>query len=239
MTDVHTHTTFSTDGIDDIAVMYARAVEMGIAYWGISEHFDYDYLVNHIRFKGEPIDYTDPDKYFPAAKKLQAESKDVRILVGGELGYAHDRMAHAIYMNLIEQYQPDFIVNSVHTNGKYDFYEEEAFAGKDKKTAYGEYLALVRESLDAYYNYDIVGHIGYCCRFAPYEDRKMRYEEFAPQLDDILKTIIAKGKILEANSSVKGMDTSFLPFEEIFKRYFELGGREVSFASDAHGANRL
>ena len=46
-------------------------------------------------------------------------------------------------------------------------------------------------------------------------------------------------KNTEVNSSVKGNDTPFLPYVEILERYYELGGREVSFASDAHFGSRL
>lgn len=239
LTDVHTHTTFSTDGIDDIFTMLARAKELGLTYWGISEHFDYDYYVDNVFFDGQPARFTDAEKYFSTARTLQKECKDVRIFVGGEFGFTRNERVNEYYHALIGRYKPDFIVNSVHTNGRFDFYERAAFAGKDKATAYGEYLALVRDSLDAEYPYDIVGHIGYPSRFAPFEDKTLYYAEFAPQLDDILKTIIQKDKILELNSSVKGLNSPFLPTPEIAARYFALGGRNVSFASDAHGAARL
>ena len=49
--------------------------------------------------------------------------------------------------------------------------------------------------------------------------------------------IIEKNKILEVNSSVKGQ--VFLPTAEIVQRYFKLGGRNISYASDAHGVERI
>lgn len=239
MTDIHTHTRFSTDGKEDVFTMLQKAREVGLSYWGISEHFDYDYYVDGITFDGEPARYTDAERYFSTVRKLQSEVTDLHILVGGEFGFTRNERVNGYYHALIERYKPDFVVNSVHTQGKYDWYEKAAFAGKKKEQAYREYLSLVRDSLDADYPYDIVGHLGYAARFAPYENRKMEYAEFAAELDDILKTIIEKGKILEVNSSVKGNDTPFLPYVEILERYYELGGREVSFASDAHFGARL
>ena len=97
----------------------------------------------------------------------------------------------------------------------------------------------MRKSLDAPYGYDIVGHIGYVSRNAPYPDKALRYEEFADPLDDILKTVVARRKILEVNSSMRGTESGFLPATDILTRYFELGGREVSFASDAHDVARI
>ena len=43
LTDVHTHTKFSPDGRSDIGDMLKAALKKGAAYYGISEHFDYDY----------------------------------------------------------------------------------------------------------------------------------------------------------------------------------------------------
>ena len=239
LTDIHTHTSFSTDGKEDVFSMLERARKLRLAYWGISEHFDYDYYVDGISFDGEPARYTDAERYFSTVRKLQVEVKDVRILAGGELGFTRNERVKGYYHALIERYKPDFIVNSVHTQGKYDWYERAAFAGKSKKEAYREYLSLVRNSLDAEYPYDIVGHLGYAARFAPYENRKMEYSDFAEELDDILKTIVEKRKILEVNSSIESAETDFLPFVEILERYYELGGREVSYASDAHSGARL
>ncbi|MBQ9081738.1 MAG: hypothetical protein IJY26_03800, partial [Clostridia bacterium] len=58
LTDVHTHTAFSMDGIDDIFTMLEKAKALNFAYWGISEHFDYDYYVDGISFDGEPAAFT-------------------------------------------------------------------------------------------------------------------------------------------------------------------------------------
>lgn len=239
LTDVHTHTTFSADGIDDIWTMLAQAKALGLTYWGISEHFDYDYKVNGITYEGTPIAYTDSQSYFAAARLLQSQTSLPHILVGCEFGFTDNPNVFPLYDDIIEKYEPDFIVNSVHTQGMSDYYEPRAFGNLDKQTSYGHYLGLIRKSLDAPYRYDIVGHIGYVCRKAPYADRIMHYSEFSEQLDDILTTIIKKDKILEVNSSVKGLDTPFLPFPEIVGRYYQLGGRMISFASDAHNAARL
>ena len=59
--------------------------------------------------------------------------------------------------------------------------------------------------------------------------------EFKEQIDDLLKTIIAKNKILEVNASNRyAKNFSPCASEEIVRRQFALGGRLVSYASDAH-----
>lgn len=237
--DLHTHSAFSPDGVSPLSEMLAAAHERGIQYYGVSEHFDYDYAFYGIAFEGETP--TDENAYFSAARALQKEyaGKGMRVLVGGEFGFCPDAGCAEQYFQLTERQRPDFVVNSVHSVDGYDCYFPEYFAGKSRETAYGKYLERVRESLDAPYPYDIVGHIGYVGRKAPYERKTLVYDDFPALFDDILKTIVKKGKILEVNSSAKGLDERFLPGRDVLARYFELGGRRVSFGSDAHDTSRI
>lgn len=237
--DLHTHSAFSPDGISPLFEMAAAAHGMGLNYLGVSEHFDYDYAFYGITFEGETP--TDETAYFSAARALQREyeGKGMRLLVGGEYGFCPDGGCCEKYLALSARQKPDFIINSVHSLDGYDCYFPEYFLGKSREIAYGKYLERVRESLEAPYSYDIVGHIGYVARRAPYEKKLLTYDDFPALFDDILKIIIAKGKILEVNTSTKGLKTRFLPEAGVLSRYFELGGRRISFGSDAHDASRI
>lgn len=88
------------------------------------------------------------------------------------------------------------------------------------------------------YPYQIVGHIGYPSRYAPFGDRRMLYADHAAMFDKILKAIVARGVCLELNTSTKS-ETEFLPDKSIAERYIELGGREFTFGSDAHDLKRF
>ena len=44
LTDVHTHSAYSNDGISPLEEMVFAAKAQGLSYYGVSEHFDYDYL---------------------------------------------------------------------------------------------------------------------------------------------------------------------------------------------------
>lgn len=240
LTDVHTHSTYSGDGISTLDEMVACAKEKGLRYYGVSEHFDKDYAVLGLKIHGTIVPSTDAEAYFAHIRRLQAEYEgELRLLAGGEYGFCPDQRCYDAYCELNETYRPDFVVNSVHTTDGADCYFPDYFTGKSKEYAYSRYLENVRRSLDAPYSYDIVGHIGYVSRNAPYEDKKLRYEAFAELIDDILRTVIAKGKLLEVNSSARGAGSAFLPDTDILTRYYELGGRLVSFASDAHNTARI
>lgn len=239
ITDVHTHSSFSADGKTPLCDMVARAEALGVGYFGVSEHFDYDYLTDGVLCEGKQVPMTDAAAYFAAARALQRGHADkLRLLAGAEFGYTPNKKAHTMYEALIRAYAPDFVVNSVHTVDGADVWFGEYFAGKTKRQAYRGYLLRVLESLSAPYAYDIVGHIGYVARNAPYEDRLLRYEDEAALFDEILGGVIARQKILEVNSSGRGAG-DFIPNPDLLARYFAMGGRLVSFASDAHDAARI
>lgn len=239
-TDIHTHTKFSADGRNSIEEMIAAAMQKGLAWYGISEHFNYDYDRLHLTIDGQEVPPIDERAYFTRARELQKQLRGkLHLLVGAEFGYDNANSTLQRYIETEQEYSPDFVVNSVHTCLGMDCYFPHYCVGKSKEYAYNAYLYRVLESLDAPYRYDIVAHVGYCSRNATYPDPKLRYEDYADVLDEILKRIIARGKILEVNSSAKTAGSPFIPDTDILERYFELGGRMVSFASDAHDTTRI
>ncbi|MBO4940462.1 MAG: histidinol-phosphatase HisJ family protein [Clostridia bacterium] len=232
--DVHTHTNFSPDSDAPIESMLETAHQKGLVFYGLSDHFEYDH---------ESPFNPSPEKeaaYFHQARHLQEDYEgSMNVLVGAEFGYSTKPSAQERAMRTCEKYHLDFVVNSVHDLDGEDYYFKRVFVNKDKPETYGDYLRFVRQSLDVPYHYDIVGHIGYHTRYAPYADRRMYVEEFQAEIDDILQTIIKKDKILEINSSNKGGVEAFLPERKLLERYFALGGRKVSFGSDAHDPSRI
>ena len=237
LTDVHNHSTYSFDGVSPLEKMLETAQKKGVAFYGVSEHFDFD--------EGRADGGTNAEEYFHGARHLQEDYAGVmNVLVGAEIGFSP--LPEFVERNraLIEKYQPDFVVNSIHACKGEDYYKQKPFYQttcegvqilRPKKEVYREYLSLVRRSLDAPYSYDIIGHLGYPTRYAPYADKALSLAEFGDEIDEILMAIIQKGKILEVNASNR-LATSFSPCasEEIVRRYFALGGRQVSYASDAH-----
>ena len=237
--DVHTHSTFSHDGQNSLGEMLAAALEKGVAFYGVSEHFDYDYDISKMsKEEFESTRNAAPEDYFHAARHLQEDYEGcMNVLVGAEFGYSDEEKVKKLYQETYEKYRPDYVINSVHGIGGEDFVRC-AFNGSEKET-YEMYLSLIRRSLDAPYPYDIVGHIEYVVRYVPFENRAIDLTAFQEQIDDILKTIIQKDKILEINSATKTLPRLSLPNEAILRRYYELGGRKISFGSDAHFKERI
>lgn len=143
------------------------------------------------------------------------------------------------YAMLLKDKDFDIILNSVHSIDGIDCYYPEFFEGKSKKQAYEEYLIAILNSVRANFDYDVITHIGYVCRKAPFEDVSMNYGDFQDLLDCILQEIIKKGVSLELNTNNKGTNTNFLPYSSIVDRYIELGGEDFTYGSDAHRIDRI
>ena len=237
--DLHTHTTFSHDGQNTPAEMLACAQKQGVAFYGITDHFDYDYdtsLMDEAEYKRTRNG--DEDEYFHTLRHLQDDYAGVvNVLVGAEFGYSDKADVQGRYALTYEKYRPDYVINSVHSMDGLDLANTDN--NKPKAEIYGKYLRLIRDSLDAPYHYDIVGHIGYAARYVPFENKDFNLDEFGGQIDDILTTIIQKGKILEVNSANKQLPNRTLPADYILERYYQLGGRKVSFGSDSHFPERI
>ena len=245
LTDLHTHTTYSHDGTNPPAEMLAVAQKAGLAFYGMSEHFDYDYDLSLVSERlRKKIEEENPAEYFHAARHLQEDYEGVmNVAVGVEFGYSDDPKVQGRYALTYEKYRPDYVINSVHSINGLDYafvdFEKDAHLYKDRKEVFCRYLEVVRRSLDVPYHYDIVGHVGYAARYVPFEDKTIYMEECGELIDDILLTIIKKDKILEINSSNKTLPNRTIPAWHIVERYFALGGRKVSFGSDAHSVERI
>ena len=223
--DNHIHTKFSPDGYDEPESFVRRAMEAGARHICFTEHVDLLYHRPEVA-KG------DIDGYFACVRALQRRYADkIYIGAGLEMGYtAANARENARFLS---EYRPDYIINSVHEVDGCDCYFPEYFNGKSKREAYAAYLRAVDESLDAPYAFDTVGHLGYVCRNAPFDTCDF-YAEMREEINAILRKIIAKQKILELNTGVRGVRDNTVPVREIFLQYVALGGKKVCFASDAH-----
>ncbi len=234
--DSHSHSKFSHDGREKAENLINRAEELGLEYYAITEHLDRDYkFCKAERF----IPQLKLPKYYKAVGELRekyAESKTY-VAFGVEVGFAPE--VTPWYESTLPRYNFDVIINSIHTMDGGDAYFGKIFDGKTQKEIYERYLDLLLASVKVPYDYDVVGHIGYVTRYVKYENYTLWQEEYKGKIDELLKEIIARGKTIEINTHVKHREMTYLPERPILERYFELGGRKVTFSSDAHLAESI
>lgn len=233
--DCHTHCNFSHDSTAPARDMIEGALAKGLSYFAITDHCDKDCEV----LPGyEYIRQIDLPRRFEEIVRLRDEYRGrLDVAVGIEYGWL--AAADQLYIEINKQYETDIVINSVHLVSGEDCYFAPFFDKRTRREAYTEYLQDVSASVDAPYDYDVIGHIGYVIRKAPYDDKVMRYADYSDLLDEILRKLIAKGKALELNSHAEGTGLDFLPEPDTLLRYRELGGELVTFGSDAHSPENI
>ncbi len=129
----------------------------------------------------------------------------------------------------------DFVIASSHVVDKCDLCTNDFFEGKTKFMAYLGYFADVLNNVKTCDFFSVYGHIDFINRYGNYADKKMVYGDYKFITDEILKTLIEKGKGIEINTSGYryGLGHTHPQFE-LVKRYKELGGEIITVGSDAH-----
>ncbi|MCR4892397.1 MAG: histidinol-phosphatase HisJ family protein [Lachnospiraceae bacterium] len=162
------------------------------------------------------------------------EIPDLEVLFGVELGLQPQLVPFS--REYAASYPFDFIIGSSHVVKKQDpafsAYFERFSTEKEALMAYFEEELLCAQKFD---EFDVYGHLDYAARYAPSGKDVFSYRKYADVLEEILKTLIDKGKGIEINTGGfrKSIHRSN-PHPDILKRYRELGGEIITVGSDAH-----
>lgn len=240
MHDCHTHSIYSED-VDKIKgstidAMAARAVELGLSSLAITDHLEIDKVVDP---DYERLDSDGIRRDIAAAKEKYAGK--LNVIYGVELA----QMMHhpEITADWLKKYQYEYIIGSSHAvRGQIDFSYHELFDGRsddELMALWYQYLDELREMLKVG-GFDVLAHITYPTRYFKTAGKSSLLDidnHGREYFEDILKTLIDNGIALEINTS--GLRQSLgvtLPNRDLATFYYELGGREISFGSDAHYA---
>lgn len=230
MIDSHTHSIHSHDGKATIKSLVKEADRKGLEYFAITEHLDKDYQFGKMEKLCRQLDLPLYKKHFNKVK--QQYKGNTYIAFGIECGY--DKRLEDYYNNIIETYDFDVVINSVHTLNGIEAYYGDIFKNTTQDEVYNKYLDTLIDCASAKYNFNIVSHIGYITRYANYQNNLLYQDRFKSKIDTLLKIIIDRDKTLEVNTHINTNGLQFLPEVEILQRYYDLGGRNITFSSDAH-----
>ena len=219
------HTKFSADSemlaVD--AINRAHSLNLGVVF---TEHFDYGLELN-----GKSFSF-DTAAYMRDYDNLRGD----KVRLGVEVGLR--QFARAANEKFIASADFDLVSGSIHLVDDYDIYYPEFYAGKDKATAYGKYFSRMATEAAAC-DFDVLGHIDYICRAAPYDNPEIDYATFKAAIDAVLKIVVERGKVLELNTRRFNNARAVAELVPVYKKYRALGGQFVTLGSDAHKVDAI
>ncbi len=231
--DYHMHSHNSGDSKAPMEAMIEASIKKGLKEICFTEHMDMDYpplpdlpkdpfILDISSYKKELSEYR--DKY---SDKISIK---YGIEVGMQTQIADDNT------RLIAENDFDFVIASIHLVDRKDPFYPDFWSADSVENIYRRFFSQTLENIKLFKDFDVLGHLDYISRYAPKGDTTYSYERFKDQIDEILLYLIENGKGLDVNSKVLGYSDTLdpNPCPAALRRFYELGGRVITFGSDAH-----
>ena len=230
MFDYHMHTVISYDGHNTPLEMAQSAVKAGLKEICFTDHLDYQ--------QGTPREV-----YAYATEDYRAgydglELPGLNICRGTEVGMTGWNKADI--QKDVAAYPYDFVIGSIHFIANIDIYFPEFWVGRDFLATERIYFEETLRCVQLHDDFDVLGHLTYIskCKGHP-SPRIIPLEDHKEIITEIMKTLIAKGKGMEINTSGVDRCGDFLPGIAYLKLFKDLGGQIVTVGSDAHTTDRV
>jgi len=231
--DMHMHTHFSGDSDANPVQMAQRAVDIGLQGICFTDHLDIDYKETPGLFD---LDIPTYKREIAATKEKFSEMLDISW--GIELGLQPYLASEN--NKVIQENNFDFVIGSTHVVKQVDIYFPAYYEGRVEDACYREYFEETLKNAKSNVDFDVYGHLDYIVRYGPNKNQYYSYEKFADVIDEILRTLIQKGKGIELNMAgfKYGLGHAH-PTIETLKRYKELGGEIITIGSDGHAPEQI
>lgn len=230
MFDFHLHSSVSFDSECQAIDILKKAEKAGLREICFTDHYDY----NSERDKEHFLFLI--DNYKNTYDNLTSSSVTVRR--GVEYGLTEWNKCEL--EELLNSYKFDFVIGSVHYVNGFDPYYPDYWNGKTLKEAFELYLTETLRCVKIHDNFDVLGHLTYVCKSVHNPSHKtVEFNDFLDITDEIMKTLIKKGRGMEVNTSGVDRIGDFLPSFDYIKRFKELGGEIITVGTDAHDDTRV
>lgn len=237
--DQHMHSHHSGDSNASMNKMVLQSISIGLEKICFTEHMDLDYPYDTAPDVAPGSFTLDTDAYKNELDQMRRRYSDqIDIGFGVEVGMQYDTaIKNSRY---VKSYPFDMVIASIHVCEHTDLCYPSFFKGRSKKDALTAFFNCTLDNVRIFDDYDILGHLDYAVRYAPGKHDGYYYSDYSGITDDILRIIIKKGKGLDLNTKPfrQGM-TQINPSTALLERYHELGGRIITFGSDAHFQNDI
>lgn len=230
MFDFHMHSRVSFDAQDSGQQMALAAKAAGLREICFTDHIDYDPLASEQTMAFDTAAYN--------AEYDGLEVPGLKIRRGMEFGM--DLTNPEQFKRDLRRRHFDFVLGSIHFVEDRDVYFEPYWEGKTVFQGERRFLEQTLACVELHEDFDVLAHLSFISKaWANPSQRLLPYEEHRAIIDQILRTLVRKEKGLEMNTSGVDRCGGFLPTEDIFLRFRQLGGRIVTVGSDAHNCRRV
>lgn len=215
--DMHIHSKYSFDSSLKIKYILAKMEDLGAKYIALTDHVEFktqpvNEVVRRITMRNKKID------------ELQKET-DITIIKGVEVSEPHLYPAGMEALSTIEDI--DYVIGSIH---------HICDTSMKKMAELPESINMYFESMLSMVTFadiDTLAHLDYFKKYLT---------EFNPDpklIESILRTIIEHNIALEVNTSGMRRCGEYFPGTSILDMYKDLGGKHITYGSDAHKLDEL
>jgi histidinol-phosphatase (PHP family) len=225
------HTRFSADGQAAMQEMCDAALAKGLSEICFTEHVDW------IPWD-ETRDYFRASAYVPAAQQCISEyAGRLVVRMGLEISEPH-LMAQEI-RDLLNAWPFDFVIGSAHWIDQTGLFMSDLYQSYSVEHVEREYFQRVYELVQSG-DFDSLGHLDLVRRYRPKALGAFRSLEHEDIIRAILRTLIARDRAFEINTSPlrRGLEAT-CPDLTVLRWYRELGGEKLTIGSDAHRPDQV
>lgn len=233
--DCHIHSDNSIDGKSSVDEICKAAIEKGATLITITDHAtpmpkgidNYCHIENCVK------------EARIAAEKYRGK---LTVLVGAE----REDKYPADFRERFYDFDLDCVLGSAHSKATFSEHFPDCGYIDILECSKSAPLEFIEEVVRKYYHrlseityyadVDVITHLTFLFRYINgHNKRGLSIDPFHSEIDNILKGVIEREKSLEINTSGKALLwNQFMPDAEILKRYYKMGGRNITIGSDAH-----
>ncbi len=238
--DCHTHTHNSPDADpNSVLERCSAALDAGLSVMAVTDHCEVNrfFSLAHYGERHSEYDTYDFGAAFEASMQENTAAKEqcpsgLTLVCGIELGQAILDLPMANH--IVSDKRLDFVIGSIHQLENHEDFAFLDYNSLDVNELLHRNFAAI-QALAQTDTYDVIGHITYALRYIANAGIQVDMAPFRDEIAEIFKTIIAKDKGIEVNTS--GLRQSYgdcFPTLEYLKLYHDLGGDILTVGSDAH-----
>jgi len=229
--DYHIHTSHSFDARNTIDEACRAAVRNGVNEIGFADHVGIDP-------SDEAYEALDFDRYFEDVEKARKQyDGKLKIKLGVEIDFRSTVINETRLF--LEKHDFDYVIGGLHYLDGKIVLSTDIFTQNPVEEVWSRYFdeLLMMAQADLF---DIIAHFDIPKRaYVPLHGR-FDWKPYKEQIRAILAEIIKNESVLEINSSgIRKQADEILPSPGIINLYRQLGGKFISFGSDAHSAPKV